>query len=365
MQDCISIIFAYRNRDISRVRASLESLQKQTYKGFKVVFVDYGSRLENSKEIKMLVEAYSFANYYYIAHTGLLWNKSKALNFGIKASQSEYVFLADVDVIFNPVFLEKLQTLRQTNRFSLFKIGYLSKHISQQQIHQFDFKNITTSHIGNTFGIGLFPKSKLFEVRGLDEFFHFYSSEDEDLNSRLKAIGVNTHVEETLMMYHLWHPRYPKKKDSVLTLEPRLSDVMRINQYHYLYNKRLSISNPNNKAWGECYFNTDLNELGHPQSTILLDNQKAAVLHFLNEELPCMHNTTVKVIFSESEYYNSLKYKVKKVLGKQTLPYLSLKEINDLILKIIVFRYRDYNYSYSVSKDLKTIHFCINLNKNN
>ena len=67
------------------------------------------------------------------------------------------------------------------------------------------------------------------------------------------------------------------------------------------------------------------------------------------------------MLFVEDTYYNSVKYKIKQLLGKQTQPYFSMKEINDLVLKSILFRYRDYNYSYAISKDFKQIRFIIDL----
>jgi glycosyltransferase involved in cell wall biosynthesis len=39
----VTIVYAFRNRDVLRVKASLDSLQQQTHSDFKVVFVDYGS----------------------------------------------------------------------------------------------------------------------------------------------------------------------------------------------------------------------------------------------------------------------------------------------------------------------------------
>ena len=81
----LSILFAYRNREPQRIKNSLMSLQKQ-YKNvaeFEVVFVDYGSTEGFQRLIQEVVESFSFAHYKYIAHKGLLWNKSKAINYRV------------------------------------------------------------------------------------------------------------------------------------------------------------------------------------------------------------------------------------------------------------------------------------------
>jgi len=59
------LIYPYRNRNIERVKRSLESLENQTVSDFSVVFVDYGSELEISSAIETLLENYDFVNYQY------------------------------------------------------------------------------------------------------------------------------------------------------------------------------------------------------------------------------------------------------------------------------------------------------------
>ncbi|MCR9183580.1 MAG: glycosyltransferase, partial [Flavobacteriaceae bacterium] len=181
----ITILYAFRNRDTHRVKLSLQSLQKQTVQGFEVVFVDYGSDNEFSTPVKKMVERFDFASYHYISHPGLLWNKSKALNYGIRQAKCDSILINDVDVILHPKAMELFQSVSAPKRFSLFKIGYLPQSISLNEVATKPYEELTPTHTGDTFGIGLFPKAALEAVHGLDEFFHFYGSEDEDLIARL------------------------------------------------------------------------------------------------------------------------------------------------------------------------------------
>lgn len=362
MTPTITIVYAYRNRDAQRVKLSLLSLQQQTAHGFEVVFVDYGSETPYAQVIKEVVTAFDFASYHYVGHPGLLWNKSKALNYGIRQAKGEYILINDVDVILHPKAMETFQRLCAPETFILFKIGYLPESVSLEKVTTTPFDDLKPGHTGDTFGIGLFPKAALEHVHGLDEFFHFYGSEDADLNARLQHAGFKLFRENQLLFLHLWHPRYPKKKDKQLTKQPRLYNAQRINQQHYLSQKKREISmTPNQKDWGHCCKPEDKEQLSTPDITLQLPNIESVVTHFLREELKLYKRKIVAVTFYEEAYYKSLKYKLKTRLGKQSQPYIPMKAVNDKILKTIVFDYRHYNYEFKVADDLKEIRFIIDL----
>ncbi|XMO86571.1 glycosyltransferase [Algibacter sp. AS12] len=356
-----TIIYAFRNREPNRVRLSLLSLKNQTVRNFEVVFIDYGSTSDYSERVKQVVESFEFATYYYIGHEGLLWNKSKALNYGISKAKTEAIFIADVDVIVAPNFAEIIETLTSPNQFSLFKIGYLPESTSPEIIENSNFKALQPKHYGDTFGVGLFTKTALENVGGLDEFFHFYGSEDEDLNYRLIASGCKLNRCELNLLLHQWHERYPQKLKEHLTTLPRLSNIQRINQRHFLRHKEkqeFELKDLHNRK----YYNiSDYETLKKPSKVIEIENIESHVTHFLNYELPLFSAKVLKIVFKESQYSTSSKHKLKKALNKQTQPYLTMKQVNDFILQKILFSYRNYNYSFRVAENLKTIEFTIEL----
>ncbi|CAM4152348.1 glycosyltransferase family 2 protein [Gillisia hiemivivida] len=363
MTKSITIIYAYRNRDVARVKATLVSLQMQTQQNFHVVFVDYGSEGSYAQKVQKVVSGFVFATYYYVAHTGLLWNKSKALNYGIHKTTTPYVFLADVDVVFHPSLTAVMQQLITPMGFYLFTIAYLPKEINTKEAEQFPIENCKPTHIGNTFGIGLFPLEALQKVEGLDTFFHFYGSEDADLNARLQEAGYFLKYHKPLLIQHLWHPRYPFKKDSQIMVQPRLTNVQRINQRHYLRNREKGIIKPSRRdRMGNVISKEESDFLQKPTKIIKIYNILSHVEHFLGEELPSYTGEIIKVEFLEDPYFQTLKYKLKKLLGKQTQLYCSIKEVNDMVLKEIVFNYRDANYSFEISENLKSIIFCVRMN---
>lgn len=364
MQPKFTIVFAYRNRDSKRVRLSLLSLKKQIQINFEVVFIDYGSMPYYSEGIKQVVDTFEYATYHYIGHNGLLWNKSKALNYGITKAQTETIFIADVDVIFAQNFSGLVENLMNSNQFHLFKIGYLPQSVTTEFIESSDFERLKPKHYGDTFGIGLFPKSALIKVGGLDEFFHFYGSEDEDLNFRLISAGYKMCRCEENILLHQWHERYPRKTKENLTVTPRLSNIQRINQRHFLRHKENQKAVLNETRKRRYYNKSDYKILEKPTKIITIENIEAHVVHYLNFELPHRKNDIIKLIVKESTYYKSLKYNIKTVLKKQAQPYLSMKQVNDLVLQKIIFNYRDFNYAYEISEDLKTILFSIDLKNN-
>jgi predicted glycosyltransferase involved in capsule biosynthesis len=48
----------------------------------------------------------------------------------------------------------------------------------------------------------LTTKEAFFEIKGYDEFFHFYGSEDVDLYARLENAGYKSNLVTDIYFYH-------------------------------------------------------------------------------------------------------------------------------------------------------------------
>ncbi len=358
----ISIIYAYRNREIQRIRFSMESLQLQSSQNFEVIFVDYGSKKEITVELRKLLSDYKFVKYFYLPVENLLWNKSKALNYGILKSTSEYVFIADVDLIFHPGATLRLEKLKKPKIFQLFKLGYLGKKESEKLKNRYSFEQLKPARFGDVNGMILTSKKALMEVNGFDEFFHFYGAEDEDLFSRLESTGYNRRKSEEHLFYHNWHHSFSGSKDKILTKNPRLKNIMRINQRHFQRNRERGVVKPlRQEGMGRFVAGEEAKLLQEPTRHYSIPNILAQVEHFLREELVSHQGEVISVLFFEDPYYLSLKHRIKKYLGKQTQAFCSMKDVNDLVLKEILFNYREQNYSFEIQEDLKKIKFKIHL----
>jgi glycosyltransferase involved in cell wall biosynthesis len=358
----ITIIYANRNRDIKRIKASLDTLNRQSYQNFEVVFVDYGSNPNLVRELRELLADYGFLKFFSLEVSQLLWNKSKALNFGIKQANFPYIFIADVDLIFHPDTTKVFNNLVDEEKFFLFNLGYLDKAESKKIYESTDFMTLSPSRFGEVNGMILAPTKAFYRVNGLDEFFHFYGSEDEDLFSRMANAGYKREDYPTVYFNHNWHQSFAGSEDKIITRNPRVKNIMRINQRHFLRNREKGIIKPCRQAeMGNVISRKESDLLQKPTKLVKIYNILSHVEHFLGEELPSYTGEIIRVEFIEDPYIYSLKYKIKKLLGKQTQPYCSLKEVNDIVLKEIVFNYRDANYSYKISENFKSIIFCIRL----
>ncbi len=364
MKEFVTIVYANRNRDIKRIKASFDSLKNQTKANFSVVFVDYGSEKPSVDNLKQLCNSYEFVTPYLLPVSQLLWNKSKALNYGILQSQSPYIFIADVDLIFHPEATQLFNKLAVEDKFFLFNLGYLDKSESQKLTKSYNFEDLNPARVGEVNGMILAPKEAFLVVNGLDDFFHFYGSEDEDLFARMENASYKSEGNAAAYFYHNWHQSFAGLEDKIITGNPRIKNIMRINQRHFLRNRDMGITKPiRHPEMGKVIGQEQSDLLKKPTKTVKIYNILAHVEHFLREELPSYTGEIIKVKFVEDPYFYTLKYKVKKLLGKQTQPYCSLKEVNDMVLKEILFRYRDANYSFEISEDLKVITFILDQKK--
>lgn len=158
----ITIIYANRDRDLERIRLTLDSLSKQTDQNFKVIFVDYGSKYELLVELKELFKNYTFVQLFALEVPQLLWNKSKALNYGILKASTPFIFIADVDLLFHPLTTKKLEDFSGQNSFGLFSLNYLSKEESAEVVKRNKIKNLEIKRKGEVNGMILAPKKSFY-----------------------------------------------------------------------------------------------------------------------------------------------------------------------------------------------------------
>ncbi len=365
MTPAITIIYAYHNRDSRRVLLSLQSLQQQTNQGFEVVFVDYGSEPSYAQAVAEVVSTFDFASYHDVGHPGLLWNKSKALNYGIRQAKGDYVFIADVDILFHPDSVKLFHKIAAAEQGHLFNLAYLDENTTKQLDRSFYFETLQVKHTGSVNGMILVSRTALEQVHGLDEFFHFYGSEDVDLFQRLEHAGQELIHREELFFKHQWHPIYNKYNDGELSITPRLYNIKRINQQHFFYHRSESTVVPEGmEQWGKVYKPEDAQRLDQPDIKVVYPNTHAAVVHFLDVVLPQYKGQIVRIDIREDTYYRSLKHHLKKLLKKQSVPYISIKTVNDMILSRILFKYYNHNYSFKVNRDYKGITFVLDQKEN-
>jgi len=201
---------------------------------------------------------------------------------------------------------------------------------------------------------------ELKAINGFDEFFHFWGAEDEDVHSRLLLNGLELlFYDSGVLLLHQWHQSYRKSEQKKITQDLQLSNITRINMQHQLNNKRSKSIIVNQKGWGASIIKEEFGQLEKQESAKEILNSKEEIDHFLFFELPNFSGGNLNVNFSEDDFQSSIKYQIKKNIGKKVPEYYSLKEINDKLLLHLISFYNDYNYSFKISDDLKIIHFKI------
>ena len=218
-------------------------MRDQTDQFFKVIFVDYGSEENVSVLVKDLIAQYNFCTYLYNETRGMPWNRAHALNSGIRIATTEYVFTADIDLIFTENFIAKTKKLAKQGTVAFFPVVYLTPKIDfPAGIRNNDLKVSDQ----NARGLALINIHDLKEIRGFDEFYCFWGHEDNDLELRLRLSGCESifHTAERLL-FHQWHTTIKENRKEIperwLTFQ---SDYLKYNQ---------TIVLRNSDDWGRIY----------------------------------------------------------------------------------------------------------------
>ncbi len=351
----ITLIYPYRNRDLERLKNSLDSLKNQTNSDFEVILVDYGSVKEMAKMVEILCGEFGFVTYEFHSTQFQPWNKSKALNSVIKNLNTDYCFVADVDMIFHPQFVEKALKLQDKNKTVYFQVGFFE---SKETLKGKDFsahKNYRLSSYEAT-GLSMFPVTILKELRGFDEFYHFWGAEDTDIHVRIKNAGYEVEFyDKEVLMLHQWHPSYRSTETKALSKELQITSIVQLNHEHLKYAIQNKTTKVNREKWGEFITSEELNELKKAPVNFILDNEQRKIDHFLYIIMPEAKNGVLKITIKKDPFQNSLKFSVKKLMGKKVPEYYTLKQINDKVLLHIISFYRNNAYIYKISDDLKSI----------
>ncbi|WP_109831571.1 glycosyltransferase family 2 protein [Reichenbachiella versicolor] len=216
----LTIVFGYRNRELQRVRRCLESLSKQSVKNFKVVFIDYGSDSVIAKEVESLISSYSFCDYHYNDTRGWVWNRSHALNTGIRLADTEFIMTTDVDLIYSEKFVETVIA-----NLSKDKELHSNSYALPKRFREWDNLNKVQKNLSarNLTALGLAQGVSTdlhYEINGFDEHYCIWGVEDYDLNRRLEKKGVQTKWLDldSCPVYHQWHPKSGVRNSQTMPL---------------------------------------------------------------------------------------------------------------------------------------------------
>lgn len=245
MSNALTIVMGYRDRELARVERCLASLAAQTRRDFVVHFVDYGSHTPMAAGVEKRVTQFPFARYIYTDTRGWAWNRSRALNTGIRLAQTAIVMTTDVDMVFAENFVATVLDAQDSRSVVHCAPRWLPASFSDGSSEPLIAASFPLGDHAQRGGCQCMPMDLLQDMRGFDEYYARWGMEDMDLASRLTAAGLReAWVEDRTALFHQWHPVANHQIGNLIT-DIGWTEILR----HYLASRRQLVRNP--AEWGQ------------------------------------------------------------------------------------------------------------------
>jgi glycosyltransferase involved in cell wall biosynthesis len=243
----LTIVMGIRNRAGKRLERCLSSLEAQTFKDFRAILVDYGSDPEQARITRQIVERFPFCGYVYSETRGYPWNRSRALNIGGKMAASKYIMTTDVDMIFPSDFLRVMMDNAGEGKVLYCAPDFLEagfKDWGRLEEYAGKYRRGGVSSKG---GCQVIPSKTFHDIRGFDETYPYWGTEDRDMNIRLIALGFKEYwLNDQTYFFHQWHP---VANSSTMNFMP--DGLWNLAQIHFYSHISKIVRNQEN--WGEAY----------------------------------------------------------------------------------------------------------------
>lgn len=221
MDDSITVVIGIRNRGDYRLRNALWSLKHQDYPDHlvRIVVVDYGSIPEHLASTVQLCDRFGATCVSLLAQGG--WNKPKCLNYAIKRTNTKFLLSSDVDVIFPTNYLKEMVSLLKRKPLSVVYSRMLDlPEDSVNAVRELDeldlpiplnaLLELATARGAGHENAGINGTYTFYYqyLRGYDEIYEGWGSEDNDLMKRFFILGLDiTSIYAAVSYLHQWHPK--------------------------------------------------------------------------------------------------------------------------------------------------------------
>ncbi|MBF4985405.1 glycosyltransferase [Nonlabens mediterrranea] len=356
----LTIVIPNRNRDLKIVKQSLKSIHPQLIDHVTITLVDYGSALSYQRQLKEVIDGFKGIELIICPVQGQLWNKSRCINLILKNTTAKHLMVSDMDLIWHPDFLETMLPQLDNKSTSYFPVGFMSQ---EESVKDVSFHQRTIKFMSNeeATGISIFPVHQLLEINGFDEFYHGWGSEDTDVHVRLKKAGFEVRFRESEVLFkHQWHAKFYRNKSST---EPFHGALEKINQQYLLLTRKIEFptyNQINDKKWGVLPVPETYDKLEHPDLFLNVYHVHADLMAMLFK-LRSIQRICVSVTVKHHSKKGSLKTKLKKILGKKIINFISASISNELILELLIDRFRNCPYKYQFNRETGEIKLVINI----
>lgn len=199
--------------DCQRMINNFESIRNQDYDQslIRITLVDYDSNLSLSRQYQEMCNKYNAL--YTRVSAKSIWNRAHALNIGIKKVKTKYILCTDVDILFEKNYLK--EAVRELKKdplqviiaplLDLPDVSIGDKGYSQLK----SLAQIRNKNMDNCAGTNLALTYFYHKIRGYDEQYKMWGSEDKDLIKRFKLFALKVKsIENSTFYLHQYHPRF-------------------------------------------------------------------------------------------------------------------------------------------------------------
>ena len=214
----LSVIVPVRDRSGVRLENCLRSIrwQQVDQADVEIVISDFGSARDHARSVDQLAATYG-CQVRRVA-TREVWNKSRALNIGIRAATGAHILCTDADMIFAPTFFAVLLAAHRRagdRSFVVCRCHDLPQSLALRAWREADFAPLRArAALRQTFGTGACQsaaRSFFGRLQGYDEKYLVWGKEDTDMLVRAVRYGLTlTWIDGETAMLHQWHR---KRKD--------------------------------------------------------------------------------------------------------------------------------------------------------
>jgi len=236
---CLATVIISVYKDLEALKAVLFGLEQQSVRGFQVVVAEDGDDAELEKFLQNYTSEKFSLNHMTQEDVG--FRKTRAVNRAIASAKSERLIFLDGDCIPHPSFLDRHLRYLKDGQYCLGRRMHLGEKISRivrkNPSNVLDFikwpslvRNIVDLHrdhvrnfelgapsyllhkffggkdinlVGCNFSI---LRSDILKVNGYDESLPGIGGEDDDLDRRLRAVGLRPlNIKFQAVCYHLYH----------------------------------------------------------------------------------------------------------------------------------------------------------------
>jgi predicted glycosyltransferase involved in capsule biosynthesis len=193
----------------------IKSLQWQDNLDFELLVVD--GKSDNYEDIKKyLATNTKFKTEIIQYEIGEVFHKTLLNNVGIRRVSTEYVATTDCDILFHPNFISALKKFLSPEIFIESRVMYLKpptvEKLYKEQINQYNIDAIKEGKIKKRTTCGAIQciaKSQWEKLRGYDERYYLWGSEDYDLYLRASKILKTVWLGENndIMLFHQPHAK--------------------------------------------------------------------------------------------------------------------------------------------------------------